>query len=482
MEMFIDGRWAGVSGGEKIEVLNSATLEFIDAVPAASPADVETALAAAQSGKKRWAATPVHERARILNKCADAVDSRREELAVSLSAEMGKIIREARPEIRVCAQILRGYAAMACGHFGSTLTDYQMGTENDIIFTRREPLGVVACISPFNYPVELCSQKFASALAAGNAVIITPASDNPLTVMKVVEICLECGVPGDVMQLVTGRGSSVGDALVRSPLVDAVSLTGSTEVGIRVAEAGAKTLKRVFLELGGNDPYIVFDDADMETAIRDAVAGRVQNAGQTCCAPKRFFVQKGVKAQFVEGIAGAIQALKHGSPLDEATDLGSLISERAAREVHRQVELTVSQGAKLVLGGRFLSATYYEPTVLDGVTMDMDAAKDMEIFGPVLPVIEFETEERAIEMANATPYGLQAGVITRDMGRAMRVASRLECGGVVFNSSGNYRHLQQPFGGWKQTGIGQEGVSRALDELTVEKSYILKNILAKPPL
>ncbi|MDR1580385.1 MAG: aldehyde dehydrogenase family protein, partial [Synergistaceae bacterium] len=373
MEMFIDGRGAGASDGGMIEVLNSATLEFIDTVPAASPADVETALAAAQRGKKRWAATPVHERARILNKCADAIDARREELAVSLSAEMGKIIREARPEIRVCAQILRGYAAMACGHFGSTLTDYQIGTENDIIFTRREPLGVVACISPFNYPVELCSQKFASALAAGNAVIIKPASDNPLTVMKVVEVCLECGVPGDVMQLVTGRGSSVGDALARSPMVDAVSLTGSTEVGIRVAEAGAKTLKRVFLELGGNDPYIVFDDADMETAIRDAVAGRVQNAGQTCCAPKRFFVQKAVKARFIEGAVERIKALKQGSPLDETTDLGSLISEQAARKVHYQVELTIAQGAKLVCGGRFLSSTYYEPTVLDGVTMDMDA-------------------------------------------------------------------------------------------------------------
>jgi succinate-semialdehyde dehydrogenase/glutarate-semialdehyde dehydrogenase len=282
------------------------------------------------------------------------------------------------------------------------------------------------------------------------------------------------------MQLVTGRGSVVGEMLAGSPLVDAVSLTGSTEVGIKVAEAGAKTLKHVNLELGGNDPYIVFEDADMETAVHDAVAGRVQNAGQTCCAPKRFFVQKSVKEAFIARAAELIKSLKTGSPLDEATDLGSLISERAAAEVRRQVDITIKQGARLVCGGHAYDKTYFEPTILDMVTMDMDVARDMEIFGPVMPVIEFDTEEQAIEMANATPYGLQSGVITRDMGRAMRVASRLECGGVVFNSSGNYRHLEQPFGGWKQTGIGQEGVSRTLDEMTLEKSYILKNILKAP--
>jgi succinate-semialdehyde dehydrogenase/glutarate-semialdehyde dehydrogenase len=480
MKMFIDGRRSEASGKETIDVLNSATGEFIDSVPAATEQDIEAALKAARHGKKVWGETPVHERVRVLMKCADAIDAAREELAVSLSTEMGKIIREARPEIRVCAQILRGYAEMAAHHFGRTLTEYQIGTENDIVFTRREPLGVVACISPFNYPVELCAQKFASALAAGNAVIIKPASDNPLTVMKVVEICLACGVPGNVMQLLTGRGASVGEFLAKSPLVDAVSLTGSTEVGVRVMEAGAKTLKRVYLELGGNDPYIVFDDADMDIAVRDAAAGRVQNAGQTCCAPKRFFVQKSVKEKFVRGVVEKIKSLKLGSPLDESTDLGSLISERAAAEVQRQVDFTIKQGARLVHGGHLYDKTYFEPTVLDGVTMDMDVSKGMEIFGPVLPIIEFETEEEAIAMANATPYGLQSGVITRDMGRAMRAASRLECGGVVINSSGNYRHLEQPFGGWKQTGIGQEGVSRALDEMTLEKSYILKNILKTP--
>ncbi len=477
MKMFIDCRRVDASDGATLDVINSATQEFIDTVPRASADDVNRAIAAAQKGKKVWAATPVHERSRLLNACADAIDANREELARSLSTEMGKIIREARPEIRVCAQIIRGFAEKANHHYGKTMTEYQIGTENDIIFTRREPLGVVACVSPFNYPVELVTQKFASALAAGNAVIIKPASDNPLTVMKVVEICLSCGIPGNVLQLVTGSGASVGDILASSPDINAISLTGSTEVGISVAEKAAKTLKRVFLELGGNDPYIVFADADLDKAIADAVQGRVQNAGQTCCSPKRFIVEESVRQQFIDGAVERINKVKKGSPLDDTTDLGSLISERAAKEVERQVEQTIAQGARLVCGGKRYDVTYYEPTILDGVTLDMDVARDMEIFGPVLPVISFTTEAEAVDIANATCYGLQGGVMTSDMNKAMRVAAKLQCGGVVINSSGNYRHCDQPFGGYKMSGLGREGVSVTLDEMTQEKSYILKNVL-----
>ena len=475
--MFIDGVPVDAEDGEVIEVRNSATGEHLDTVPRATAHDVERAIDVAQTGREVWGSTPVHERVRILNRCADAIDERREELARLLSTEMGKIIRESRPEIRVCAQILRGFAERAAHFYGHTMTDYQVGTESDIIFTRHEPLGVVACISPFNYPVELCTQKFAAALAAGNAVIIKPASENPLTVLKIVEICLAQGVPGSVLQVVTGGGASVGNQLAESDRIHAISLTGSTQVGVQVAATASKTLKRVFLELGGNDPFLVFEDADLDRAIRDAVAGRVQNAGQTCCAPKRFIVQESVKERFVEGVLERLGKLKLGSPLDEETELGSLISERAAQEVQRQVELTVSQGAKLLCGGRAYDGAYFEPTVLDDVTVEMDVATTMEIFGPVMSVLTFRTEEEAITLANATIYGLQAGVMTKDMNRAMRVASKLQCGGVVINSSGNYRHLDQPFGGYKMSGVGREGVSVTLAEMSQEKSYILKNIL-----
>lgn len=478
MKMFIDGKRAASSDGCVISVLNSATQEFLDNIPSATAEDVQRAIQAAQHGKVTWGKLPVHERSRIMFRCADRVDEKREELARSLSTEMGKIIREARGEIRVCAQILRGFAEMANHRYGHTMTDYQMDTENDIIFTRYEPLGVVACISPFNYPVELCFQKVAAALAGGNAVIIKPASENPLTIMKIVEICWECGIPGDVLQLVTGRGAVIGDILSESPDIQALSLTGSTAVGCEVAQKGAQTLKRIFLELGGNDPYIVFEDADMEKAISDAFAGRIQNSGQTCCSPKRFIVQNSVKADFIAGIQERIKELHLGSPLDEDAGMGCLISPTAAKGVQKQVEQTVAQGAKLVCGGHVVDQTYFEPTILDDVTPKMDVANEMEIFGPVFPIIGFDTEEEAIQIANHTIYGLQSGVMTRSMERAMRVASQLECGGVVINSSGNYRHLDQPFGGWKQSGIGREGVSVTLDEMTQAKSYILKNILA----
>ena len=479
MKMFINGQERKASDGGTFDVINSATHAFIDTVPKATAEDVQEAIDAAQEGKKIWAATPVHERERILLKAADTIDARREELARSLSEEMGKIIREARGEIRVCAQILRGFAQAACSHYGHTMTDYQIGTEKDIIFTRHEPIGVIACISPFNYPVELVTQKFAPALAAGNAVIIKPASDNPLTVMKVVKILLDSGVPGNVLQLVTGSGGTIGEILASSELINGITLTGSTEVGIRVMELAAKTLKKTFFELGGNDPFIVFEDADLPQAVREAAAGRYQNAGQTCCSPKRFLVQNSVKAAFIDGVKDFIANMHHGSPLDDDTDFGSMISARAAQTAHRQVELTLQQGAQLVCGGHIYNETWYEPTVLDHVTKDMDIARDMECFGPIMPVIGFDTEDEAIEIANNTCYGLQAGVMTKDMKKAIRVAEKLECGGVVINGSGNYRNLDQPFGGNKKSGIGREGVSVTLDEYTQEKSYILKGILAE---
>ena len=477
MKMFINGLWRDSADGSTIQVLNSATQEMIDTVPQATESDVLEAISAAQEWKKVWAQTPVHERCRILYRCADAIDASREPLARSLSTEMGKIIRESRGEIRVCAQIFRGFAEAAAHHYGKTMTDYQIGTEKDILFTRHEPLGVVACISPFNYPVELASQKIAAALAAGNAVIVKPASDNPLTLMTIIGICIAQGIPGNVLQVVTGRGGTVGSLLADSTMINAISLTGSTEVGLTVAERGIKTLKRVFMELGGNDPFIVLDDADLQKSVDAAVSGRLQNAGQTCCSPKRFLVHESLHDAFVQGMMDAFARVRHGSPLDDETEYGCLISERAALEVERQIQHTVEQGAKLLCGGHAYNTTYFEPTILDGVTLEMDVARDLEVFGPVFPVITFKTDEEAIEIANATKYGLQAGVMSRSAERAMRVAAGLQCGGVVINASGNYRHLEQPFGGWKMSGLGREGVCTTLEEMTQEKTYILKNIL-----
>lgn len=478
MKMFINGTMTNASDGRSIQVFNSATHQPIDTVPLASREDVERAISAAQEGKKLWRKTPVSERSRILCDAAGRIDALREELTVSLSEEAGKIRREAGGEIRVCAQILRGFAESANHLYGQTMTDYQVGTEKDIIFTRHEPLGVIACISPFNYPVELCFQKVGAALAAGNAVIVKPATDDPLTIMKIVGILWDAGVPGNVLQLVTGSGAEIGAVLSESPRINAVSLTGSTAVGIDVAARGASSLKRVFAELGGNDPFIVFDDADLENAVDCAFQGRIQNAGQTCCSPKRFIVQDTVKDAFIDGLVKRCSCLKIGDPASPDTEMGSLISERAANEVQSQVEQTVAMGAKLLCGGRAFNKTFFQPAVLEGITDAMPIAHDMEVFGPVFPVITFHTEEDAVRVANDTSYGLQAGVMTENMNRAMRVASQLECGGVVINSSGNYRDVDQPFGGCKMSGLGREGISVTLQEYTQVKSYVMKNILA----
>lgn len=477
MQMIIDGKRVDASTRDVIRVLNPATQEFIDTVPKATAADVNQAIEASQEGKRIWANTPTHERVRILNRCADAIEEHLEELSQSLSLEMGKIIQETRGEIRVSAQTIRGYAEAAAHHYGKTLTDSQKGIEKDILFTRHEPLGVVACITPFNYPVLLVAHKMAAALATGNAVIVKPASDNPLTLIKIIALCIEQGIPGSVLQIVTGSGEVVGKILAESPKVNAISLTGSTEVGISLAETGAKTLKRVFLELGGNDPFIVLDDADISKAIAAAVEGRLENAGQTCCSSKRFLIHESVHDVFIQKLLEALSKIKHGSPQDDETEYGCLINEKAAQKVESQIQRTVKQGAKLICGGHAYNTTYFEPTILDNVTLDMDIAKDMEVFGPVFPIITFKTDEEAATIANASKYGLQAGIMSKSVERAMRIAANLQCGAVVINGSGNYRHIEQPFGGYKMSGFGREGIAGTLAEMTQEKTYVLKDVL-----
>lgn len=480
MQMIIDGKRVDASDRGVIRILNPATQEFIDTVPKATASDVYQAIDAAQAGKRIWANTPTHERVRILSRCADAIEEHLEDLAQSLSREMGKIIQEARGEIRVSAQTIRGYAEAAAHHYGKTLTDSQKGIEKDILFTRHEPLGVVACITPFNYPVLLVAHKMAAALATGNAVIVKPASDNPLTLIKLVALCLEQGIPGNVLQIITGSGEVVGKILAESPKVNAISLTGSTEVGISLAETGAKTLKRVFLELGGNDPFIVLDDADISKAIAAAVEGRLENAGQTCCSSKRFLIHESIHDVFIKKLMEALSKIKHGSPQDDETEYGCLINGNAAQKVELQIQKTIEQGAKLICGGHAYNITYFEPTILDDVTLDMDITKDMEVFGPVFPIITFKTDEDAVKIANASRYGLQAGIMTKSVDRAMRIAANLQCGAVVINDSGNYRHIEQPFGGYKMSGFGREGISGTLAEMTQEKTYILKDVLIQP--
>ncbi|MBP2033971.1 succinate-semialdehyde dehydrogenase/glutarate-semialdehyde dehydrogenase [Clostridium algifaecis] len=476
MKMIINGRKVDASDGKKIEVFNSATGELVDTVPSANEKDIQKVMKAAQEGKKVWAETPLYERSAILKKYVKLLEKHKSEIAKLECSEMGKRIVECEAEASTAAKIFTGFIERANHICGDVMPDCQSECGKDLIFTRREPLGVIVCIVPFNYPVELFSHKVAPALIMGNVIIVKPATDNPLTVIRLMELLIEAGVPGNVAQVVTGRGSVVGNQLVDNPYVDAVSLTGSTEVGCEIAKKSSKYLHNVFLELGGNDAMIVMEDANIDFAVEEAMLGRVWNAGQTCCATKRIVVNNKIKEEFTKKLVARLDKVKRGNPSDYTTDIGYLISERAAIKAEEQVKHTIEQGAKCIYGGT-RDKTFFEPTVLIDITSDMDVANDMEIFGPVIPIIGFDTEEEAIEITNAPIYGLQCGIVTNNTKKAINMAAKIQVGNVVINGTGNYRHIDMAFGGTKMTGIGREGVQYTLEEMSKVKSYVLKNIL-----
>jgi acyl-CoA reductase-like NAD-dependent aldehyde dehydrogenase len=476
MKMIIGGQKVDASSNEVIEVTNPATREVIDTVPSATEEDIARCLDFAQIGKKEWGNTPVYSRSSILKKSAQVILERKAELADLLSRETGKPIWVAENEVVDAAQKFESYSEKIKHIYGEVMPDAQPGVEKDIVFTRREPLGVVVCIIPFNYPLILATQKIAPALAAGNAIIVKPATDDPLALIRMCEILLECGVPANVLQVVTGKGSAMGKWLVSNPKINAVSLTGSTEVGVQIATYAAPYLHRIFLELGGNDPFIVFDDADLDLAVGEAMS-RAYNSGQTCMSPKRYIVQSGVKESFVAKLVEALSQLPVGDPSKRETFMGCLISEKAARQIEKQVNLTISQGARCVYGGKRFDGSFYQPTVLVDVTADMDVARNMEIFGPVFPVIEFSAREEAVTIANNSHYGLSGGVFSADLGKAITTASELETGTVAINGSGLYLNNEIPFGGYKMSGLGRGGISCSIEEMSQVKNYALKSIL-----
>lgn len=478
MKMLIGGQKVDSFDGKIINILNPANGELIDTVPDSSAKDLDLLLEHSLNGKKIWGGTPLHERSKILLNFIDKVSLHIDELAELLCRETGKNIKEAKLEVGLVPVIFRRFLEAANHMYGITLPDSQPGGEKDVIFTRREALGTIACIIPFNFPASTYAYKVAPALSTGNAVIVKPPSDNPLTLIRLTELLIECGVPGDAVQIATGSGSIVGKYLVSSPHINAVSLTGSTAVGMDTAKEAAANLHRVFLELGGNDAMIVYEDGDINLAVQEATMARTTNCGQICIATKRFIVQNSVKDEFVKQLVAKLKNLKIGDPMDPSCDMGCLINEAAALKVKEQVEHTLKQGAKCVFGGNIINKAFFEPTVLTDVDASMDIARDMEVFGPVFPVIGFDTPEEAIEIHNASVYGLNGGIITKDTGKAMKTAYKLECGTVVLNGNGRYRHPDIAFGGYKMSGIGREGVSATLEELTQVKTIVMKGILS----
>ena len=475
--MLIGGK--RVSGGRIIEIVDPARNEVIDTVPFASEEELELALASSQEGYREWSGMTILERNRILYRYAALVEEHRAELRTLLCRENGKNIKNTDMEFDAVNALFTGYAEQAAHLYGNTMPNGNQMTSpaEDLVFTRWEPLGVVVCLIPFNFPVDLYAEKVAPALAAGNAVIIKPPTDCPLTIMRLVELLHEAGVPPKAAQVVTGRGGAVGDKLISDPRLTAVSLPGSNKVGVDAYRKAAENLTRVFLELGGNDAFVVLADADVDLAVSEAVYGRMGNCGQTCCASKRFIVHRSIEKEFTEKLIAALREVRLGDPMDPEMDEGCMVSAAAAEQVQRQVEHTVAQGAVCALGGRAYDRVYFQPTVLTGVTKDMDVASDLEIFGPVFPVIAFDDQEEALDIANQSCYGLMGAVFSKDLRTAMGFAGRMQCGGVVINGASDYRSSEMPFGGYKKSGLGREGVSRTLHEMMQEKTYVFKNIL-----
>ena len=476
MKMLIGGKEVDASNGAVMDNINPSTGAVIDTVPCASPEDVDMTIRNAVEGQKQWAAIPFHKRMEILERFVQLAQQNEEKIARTMAIEGGKPFAQALGEVGRVKDAFRLYMAEARTMYGKTIPlNSEPRGLGDVCFTIFEPLGVIAAICAFNFPGVLFSHKAAAALCAGNSVIIKPASDTPGATMMMTKLLLEAGVPGNTAQCITGSGPVVGDALATDPRVAGVTLTGSTKVGIHVAKLCAAQLKPYSLELGGNDPFVIFDDTDIDEAVQQTLGGRIANAGQICCSSKRFIVHNAIKNAYAEKLAKALSEMKLGDPMDPDTKVGPLINENAAIKVVSQIEHAVSQGAKVLCGGT-REGCFVTPTVLVDVPKDSSVATDEEIFGPVFPVIGFDTLEEAIQIANNSQYGLSAGIITKDMKKAMAFALAVDSGACVVGGNGNYRLTQQPFNGHKMSGVGSEGTMYTIQEMVKVKTIVLKDV------
>jgi len=477
MKNLIGYEWKDSRDGAKIEVVNPATQELIDTVPNVTEEDVDEAVQVAIIEQKKWEKVSIYERAEKLYKFVDLIEENKERLAKLLSNETGKPITEARGEIANVRIGVRAFVERAKHLYNESIpAGTEAGQEATMQITKRYPIGVIAAIIPFNFPSDLFCQKVPPALMMGNSIIVKPSNYNPLTLIEYVKLMIEAGVPAGCIQILTGDGPKAGQALARHPGVHLVSLTGGTAAGIQTMGTASQNLTHVMLELGGNDAFIFLEDGDMDLAVKEVKWGRLYNGGQVCCASKRFLVHNSRKVEFVQRVKELAESIKVGDPMMGDTEMGPMININAAQRIEEQVNKTVESGATIVCGGIRKDAYYY-PTVLDNVTKDMEVAKDMEIFGPVITVIGFDTVEEAIEIANQSSYGLCGSVITNNYPLGMKIADKLECGGAVVNGASFYRSFEMPFGGWKHSGIGNEGVLTTLAEMSRLKTIVLKNIL-----
>jgi acyl-CoA reductase-like NAD-dependent aldehyde dehydrogenase len=470
-KLLINNEWRDASGGKTMEVVNPATEEVCATVASATKDDVDAAVAAARAALNGpWGRMSARERGRVVSRLADRLMERADEVARLETLHNGKPIFESRQiEIPAAAECFEYYAGWADKVMGETIPV----KGNYLTYTLREPLGVIAAIVPWNFPLLLAAWKVAPALATGNVVILKPASQTPLTAIALGEIAVEVGLPPGVLNVITGPGSSVGQAIVEHPGIDKIAFTGDTSTGKGIMKAAADTLKKITLELGGKSPNIVLPDADIDAALRGATTGIFYGKGEVCAAGSRLLVDRSIKTEFMEKLAARAKKMVAGDPMDPKTRYGALASKKQLETVQRYVDIARKEGAEVVAGGGRADigtgrGYFYQPTVVDKVTPEMTIARE-EIFGPVLATIEFADLDEAIARANDTQYGLAAAVWTRDVKKAHYVARRLQAGTVWINTYNVY-DTAAPFGGYKASGFGREMSAHALEHYTQVKS------------
>lgn len=468
-QAFIDGVWCDADTAETLAVTNPANDEKIALVPNMGANEVHRAIAAAKVSQTGWAALTGKERSIIIRRWHDLIMAHQDDLALLMTSEQGKPLVESSGEIAYAASYVEWFAEEAKRVYGTIIPSHRADAD---VLVMKQPIGVVAAITPWNFPAAMITRKVAPALAVGCSVIVKPASQTPLTALALNYLAEQAGIPAGVFSTITGKASEIGNTLTASPIVRKLSFTGSTEIGRVLLAQSASTVKKVSMELGGNAPFIVFDDADIDAAVEGAMISKFRNSGQTCVCANRIYVQAGVYDSFVEKLAVAVAALKVGDGTHEGVSQGPLIDIAAIEKVEAHIADALDKGARLVAGGKrhALGHSFFEPTIIADATPHMDVARE-ETFGPLASVFSFNLEEEVVAMANDSEFGLAAYFYAKDMGRIMRVAKKIEAGMVAVNS-GLLSTEVAPFGGVKQSGIGREGSFMGLEDY-IETKYVL---------
>lgn len=467
--MYIDGNWIGKDHEVFTEVLNPATHEVVGVVPIGGSGEAKQAVDAAHKAFKIWSKKTAEERYKTLMKWHNLIEKHKTEIATIMTKEQGKPLNEALGEVNYANGFISWYAEEGKRIYGETIPSSHV---NKRILVRKEPVGVVAAITPWNFPAAMITRKVGPALAAGCTAIVKPATQTPLTALKLAELAHEAGLPKGVLNVVTGRSSEIGDTWLKDKRVTKLTFTGSTEVGKFLMKGAAENVKKISLELGGNAPFIIMDDANLVNAAKGLVQSKFRNAGQTCICTNRVFVQESVKDEFVRLFQTELEMLKVGNGLDEGVDIGPLIDQTALAKVERFVDDVVEKGGKVAYCGtkpNTKSGYYYPPSILTDVTDDMECMKD-EIFGPLAPIATFKTEEEVLARANDSNYGLAAYVFTENLSRSYRMIEALEYGIIGLNDA-LPSTVQAPFGGFKESGLGREGGHFGIEEF-LEVKYI----------